>query len=117
MPFAKVLLSGGPSAVPARGATHSAPGRLRQPIGRHNDWPVRSSLHWRRGGSSRSHPVIPGNAEPELSQEVKALASAAVERREASAPEAHGGGNVAPAWRAPRPKRRQAVTLGGVARL
>jgi hypothetical protein len=40
-----------------------------------------------------------------------------VERREASAPEARCGGNVAIAWRAPRPEHRQAVTSVGVARL
>jgi two-component system, cell cycle response regulator DivK len=30
--------------------------------GQHYDWPARCSLHWRRGGSSRLHPVIPGSA-------------------------------------------------------
>jgi hypothetical protein len=53
--------------------------------GQHYDWPARCSLHWRRGGSSRLHPVIPGSAAPGLSRGVTALASAAVERREASA--------------------------------
>src|SRR5579859_2255731 len=65
-------------------------------------------------------PFAPGDSRkrgPKLSQEVKALASAAAERREASAPEARCGGNVAPAWRAPRPKHRQTVTSVGVARL
>ena len=65
-------------------------------------------------------PFAPGDSRkrgPKLSQEVKALASAAAERREASAPEARCGGNVAVAWRAPRPKHRQAVTSVGVARL
>src|SRR5579872_1371597 len=65
-------------------------------------------------------PFAPGDSRkrgPKLSQEVKALASAAAERREASAPEARCGGNVAVAWRAPRPKRAQAVTSGRVARL
>ncbi len=65
-------------------------------------------------------PFAPGDSRkrgPKLSQEVKALASAAAERREASAPEARCGGNVATAWRAPRPKRAQAVTSGRVARL
>src|SRR5579864_882422 len=44
MPFMRVLLSGGASAVPAGGATHSAPGRLRTPPLRHYDWGARSSL-------------------------------------------------------------------------
>src|SRR5579871_588640 len=64
--------------------------------------------------SGRVLPFAPGDSRkrgPKLSQEVKALASAAAERREASAPEARCGGNVATAWRAPRPKHRQAVTL------
>src|ERR1700692_1044064 len=38
------------------------PGGLGAPLVRHYDRSARSSLHWRRGGASRSHPVIPGNA-------------------------------------------------------
>jgi hypothetical protein len=30
--------------------------------GRHYDRSARCSLHWRRGGYSRLHPVIPGSA-------------------------------------------------------
>src|SRR5579859_1843089 len=65
-------------------------------------------------------PFAPGDSRkrgPKLSQEVKALASAAAERREASAPEARCGGNVAIAWRAPRPERVATVTPQCVARL
>jgi hypothetical protein len=38
------------------------PGGSGHRLGRHYDRPARCSLHWRRGGSSRLHPVIPGSA-------------------------------------------------------
>ena len=49
-------------AVPAGGFRNPALGRLRASTGRHYDRSARCSLHWRRGGSSRLHPVIPGSA-------------------------------------------------------
>jgi hypothetical protein len=60
---------------------------------------------------------ITGKRSPKLSRGLKTSASAATARREASAPEARCGGNVATAWRAPRPEHRQAVTFAGAARL
>jgi hypothetical protein len=38
------------------------PGGFGAPLVRHYDRSARSSLHWRRGGSSRLHPAVPGNA-------------------------------------------------------
>src|ERR1700746_2846720 len=40
----------------------SLPGGSGHRPGQHYDWSARCSLHWRRGGSSRLHPVIPGSA-------------------------------------------------------
>src|SRR5580700_8197470 len=60
------------------------PGGFGAPLVRHDDRSARSSLHWRRGGSSRLHPVIPGNAARSCVRG-NSLARTAVERRKASA--------------------------------
>jgi hypothetical protein len=60
------------------------PGGFGAPLVRHYDRSARSSLHWRRGGSSRSHPAVPGNAARSCVRG-NSLTRAAVERRKASA--------------------------------
>ena len=97
----------------------SAPGRLRassRPALR----PVREVLAALAPG--RVLPFAPGNSRkrgPELSQGVKALASAAVERRKASAPRKQMSAQTAYTClrgALPRPAHIQAVTFGCVAR-
>ena len=61
-PFRKACLKGGAGAVPAGGIANPHPGGFGHRPGRHYDRSARCSLHWRRGGSSRLHPVIPGSA-------------------------------------------------------
>ena len=63
--IARVLLLGRASAVPAGGATHSAPGRLRTPPLRHYDWGARSSLEgvWSSASCAKCSQTRP-EAEP-----------------------------------------------------
>jgi hypothetical protein len=111
--FSRCDPEGGASAVPARGlanrsraASDAASPTLRS---RREELARR---RWSSASCCNAH-----KRSPKLSRGLKTSASAATERREASAPEARCGGNVATAWRAPRPEHRQAVTLVGVARL
>jgi hypothetical protein len=69
---------GGAGAVPAATAIHRGRGRFWATSRPARDRTARCSLHWRRGGSSRLHPVIPGSA--------ARAGTTAVERRKASGP-------------------------------
>ena len=113
------------------GATYSVRGSFRNPpvrlsprclrrLRRRRDRkavPRGASLHWRRGGSSRLHPVIPGSAGRNTVKVDKALAHAgrSAERRAGSCPRV---GRVSAGRRqgARRVRRLPMATSGGVAR-
>ena len=61
-PFARVLLEAERERFPRAERHIRLPGGSGHRPRRHYDRPARCLLHWRRGGSSRSHPVIPGSA-------------------------------------------------------
>ncbi len=84
-PFRKACLKGGAGAVPAGGIANPHPGGFGHRTGRHYDLARKVLAALAPGGL----PFAPGKSRkrgPELSQGVRALASAAAKRRKASAP-------------------------------